>query len=67
MLTYSDLWQHEFKKLVAAELERLVTIVTSPMGPKDHPEYKQIVGQIQGLRKAVELSDDAQTIAQTKA
>ena len=66
MLTYSDLWQHEFKKLVAAELERLADIVMSPMGPKDHPEYKQLVGQIQGLRKAVELAEDAQTIAQTK-
>lgn len=67
MLTYSDLWQHEFKKLIVAELERLTTIITSPMGPKDHAEYKQIVGQVQGLRRAVELSEEAQTIAQSKA
>lgn len=67
MLTYADLWQHEFKKLVEAELVRLVTIITSPMGPKDHSEYKQYVGQIAGLRRAMELSDEAQSIAQTKA
>lgn len=66
MLTYSDLWQHEFKKLILTELERLATIITSPTGPKDHAEYKQYVGQIQGLRRAIELAEEAQTIAQTK-
>lgn len=66
MLTYNDLWQFEFKKLVVAELERLASILTSPKGPKDHSEYKQYVGQIQGLRRAIELSEEAQTIAQNK-
>ena len=66
VLTYNDLWQFEFKKLVTAELERLASIVASPKGPKDHSEYKQYVGQIQGLRRAIELSEEAQTIAQNK-
>lgn len=66
MLTFNDLWQHEFKKLVAAELDRLASILMSPMGAKDHAEYKLLVGQIHGLRRAVELLDEANTVAQNK-
>lgn len=66
MLTYHDLMQHEFRKLVAEELERLVSIVTSPLGAKDYAEYKHCLGQIQGLRRALDLSDEAQILAQRK-
>jgi hypothetical protein len=67
MLTYHDLIQHEFRKLVAEELERLVESITSPLGVKDYAEYKQYLGQIQGLRRALDLSDEAKTLAQHKS
>jgi hypothetical protein len=59
MLTYSDMFEHELRKLIIAEVERLLENAGHGMGVEDYAHYMKIVGQIAGLRRALECCEEA--------
>ena len=61
MLTYNTLFEHEFKKIILAEIERVTDILASGSAI-DYADYKQQVGRIQGLRAALDYCDEASSI-----
>lgn len=63
MLTYQAFFQHELLKLIDQEVERLKESLVHGHSALDYPSYKHHVGMIQGLLKAKELCDDAESIA----
>jgi hypothetical protein len=66
MLTYNSLYEKELVKLIEAEIIRLVDRLSTGAAIEDFSQYKNIVGQIQGLRKIVELNDEVQSILSKK-
>jgi hypothetical protein len=61
MLTYNTLFEHELKKIILAEIERVADVLANG-SPIDYAEYKQQVGRIQGLRAALDYCDEASSI-----
>jgi len=61
MLTYNTLFEHELKKIILAEIERVTDILANGSAI-DYAEYKQQVGRIQGLRAALDYCDEASSI-----
>ena len=66
MLTYNSLLESELKKLIHENIQRAIEKITSPVGVQDFAEYKQLVGRIMGLQLAIELTEEAHRIVQTK-
>ena len=66
MLTYNTLYEKELIKLVEEEIMRLMDRLSTGAAIEDFSQYKNIVGQIQGLRKIVELNDEVQSILSKK-
>jgi len=62
MLTYSDMFEGELRKLINAEIDRLLENVGHGMGVPDYAQYTKIVGEIMGLRRALEFCDEARSI-----
>lgn len=62
MLTYNNLFENTLRKLAEQEIERLTENLVLGLSVTDFSTYREIVGQIAGLRKALELCDEAQTI-----
>lgn len=64
MLTQVAFYQTELRKLLMAEIERRKENIV--MGHRasdfDFPTFKHHVGIIEGLRMALELSEEAETI-----
>ena len=63
MLTYNAFFQHELKKLIELEIDRLADEMISGYSIDDFPSYRHHIGQIKGLRKALELCDEAERLA----
>ena len=63
MLTYQTFYQHELQKLILDEIERRKDNLSRGSSADDFPTYKHQVGIIEGLRLALQLSDDAESIA----
>jgi len=63
MLTYQAFYQHELQKLILDEIERRKDNLSRGSSADDFPAYKHQVGIIEGLRMALQLSDDAESIA----
>jgi hypothetical protein len=59
MLTYSDMFENELKKTIIAEAERLLENAGHGMGVTDYAHYMKLVGEIAGLRKALEFCEEA--------
>jgi hypothetical protein len=55
MLTFSSALEREFKKLVEEEMARVTEIVLAPSNPIDFATYRQLVGRVAGLARAIEL------------
>jgi hypothetical protein len=66
MLTYNSLYEKELVKLVEEEIMRLMDRLSTGAAIEDFAQYKNIVGQIQGLRKIVELNNEVQFILSKK-
>lgn len=66
MLTYNTLYEKELIKLIEEEIMRLMDRLSTGAAIEDFPQYKNIVGQIQGLRKIVELNEEVQSILSKK-
>lgn len=67
MLTRNVLFRAELEKLIEAEIQRLMEIVVVGHATIDFSAYKHQVGVIEGLRVAMELCEQAQTIVDRKA
>jgi hypothetical protein len=63
MLTYSDVFERELRKLITAEIERLLENVGHGMGVADYAHYMKLVGEIASLRRALELCEEARFVA----
>ncbi len=63
MLTYSDVFERELRKIIVAEIDRLLGNLGHGMGVTDHAAYMKIVGEIAGLRRALEACDEARSFA----
>lgn len=63
MQTFNALFQRELNKLVLLEIERLKENLSNGLSTPDFAAYRHQVGVIEGLRKALELSNEAESIA----
>jgi hypothetical protein len=61
MQTYSSLFEKELAKLIVAEIERMQDVLSNGAAT-DYADYRHHVGIIQGLRRALEYCEDAQSI-----
>ena len=66
MLTRNDMFEIELRKLVVAEVERLLENVGHGMGVTDYANYMKIVGEIAGLRKALDACEEARIAVNQK-
>lgn len=64
MLTYESHFEEKLKRLIEDEVDRLKENLTHSITIPDLAHYKEIVGQIMGLRKAIDLCDEANKLAQ---
>jgi uncharacterized protein YaaR (DUF327 family) len=64
MLTYESHFEEMLKRLIDEEIDRLKENLTNSITIPDLAHYKEIVGQIAGLRKAIDLCDEANKLAQ---
>lgn len=62
MLTLNTAFEAELRKLIAEQIERLATNLCGGLSVQDIADYRNQVGQIQGLRKTLEMCEDVQTI-----
>ena len=67
MLTRNVLFRAELEKLIEQEVQRLMENVVVGHATIDFPSYKHQVGVIDGLRLALELCEQAQSIVDRKA
>lgn len=63
MLTFHAQYLYEYKKLLDEEIQRLMEVLLNNHAIPDFPTYKHQIGVIEGLKKALELSDEADAIA----
>ena len=63
MLNYQTFYQSELVKLINAEIDRLKDNLITAHTTMDFSAYKHQVGVIDGLKRALELADEAETIA----
>ncbi len=62
MLTTNTQFEHELKKRIGDEIERLASILIVGTGVTDYSQYRYIAGQIAALQRAsTEFCDDANT------
>jgi hypothetical protein len=63
MQAFNTLLQRELNKLLLSEIERLKENLSNGLSTPDFAAYRHQVGVIEGLRKALELSEEAESIA----
>jgi hypothetical protein len=65
MLTYQSFYQHELRKLIHAEIERLKENLSSGLSTPDFSAYRHQIGVIEGFKVALELMEEAENAANT--
>lgn len=63
MQTFHSRYMAEYKKLIEAEILRLMEHLTTNNVIQDFPAFKNTIGVIEGLKRALEFSDEADAIA----
>lgn len=63
MLTFHASYLHHYKQLIDEALQRVMETVTSNHAITDFSAYKYQVGVLDGLKMALELSEEADAIA----
>lgn len=63
MLTFHSLYVDQYQKLINEEISRLLEVVLSNNAIQDFSSYKYRIGVIDGLKRALELSQEADAIA----
>lgn len=49
-MTFNTQFEHELKKLIKARMVDIADILCAGQVPKDHADYRHLVGQFQALR-----------------
>jgi hypothetical protein len=62
MLTYNQLFENTLRKLIQEEIDRLSENLALGLSVTDFAHYRENVGRITGLKKTLELCDEAQSI-----
>jgi hypothetical protein len=62
VLTTSMVFKTELENLLAKAIEHQVEVMSSPHAVVDFPNYKYHVGIITGLRQALELAEEAESV-----
>lgn len=67
-LTYNAYYKYELEKLLNAEIERIKDYLTTAylIDGFDYAAYRHQVGKIEGLRMALELCEEAESISNGK-
>jgi len=61
--TYQTYYEYELKKILQAEIDRLTATITAEYEVvSDYSSYRYHIGQIKGLRRALELCDEAEAV-----
>lgn len=63
MQTFHSLYRSEFKKLIEEEIQRLMQNLTMNGAIQDFSAFKHTIGVVEGLKKALEYSDEADAVA----
>jgi hypothetical protein len=65
MLTYQTHYQSILKNLLESEIQNMKDTVTQPFSGAipDFSQYRYYIGCIEGLRKALELCEEAEALA----
>ena len=63
MLTYQAFYQSELNRLIKLEIDRLKDNLVTSHSTMDFAGFKHHIGVIEGLRRALELADEAESIA----
>ncbi len=63
MLTFHALYVDQYQKLIEEEISRLLETILSNNAIQDFPSYKYRLGVIDGLKKALEISQEADAVA----
>lgn len=63
MLTYHALYLEQYENLIQDAIQRLLESLTTNYAVTDFAAYKHQIGVIEGLRMALELSKEADAIA----
>jgi len=63
MLTHQAFYQSELARLIKLEIDRLKDNLITAHATLDFAHFKHHVGQIDGLRRALELADEAEAVA----
>ena len=65
--TYQTFYQYELSKLLKEEIDRLTVLITSEYDlVGDYSSYRYHIGQIKGLRRALQLCDEAEAVVNGK-
>jgi len=65
--TYQTFYQYELNKLLQDEIDRLTAVITAEYDlVSDFASYRYHIGQIKGLRRALELCDEAEAVVNGK-
>lgn len=61
-MNLNNLFEHELRKLIEEEINRISEILANGLGVVDYAEYKHHTGQIRALRGVLERCDEVQSI-----
>jgi len=62
VLTTSMVFKTELENLLAKAIETQVEVISAPHAVVDFPNYKYHVGIIAGLRQALEMAEEAESV-----
>ena len=62
MLSYSDFFENELRKLIEAEIYRIMEVLSNDNTVRDIADYRHYTGKISALRNVLELCDEARSI-----
>lgn len=63
MLTHQAFFQHELEKLIRIEIQNLKDNIVTAHSTFDYAALKHHIGIIEGLQRALELCEQAKSIA----
>lgn len=63
MLTFHSIYVDQYQRLIEEEISRLLEVVLSNNAIHDFQTYKYRLGVIDGLKRALEISQEADAIA----
>ena len=62
MLSYSDFFEQELRKLIEEEIIRLLEVLSTGNTVNDISDYRHYTGKIAALRNVFDLCDEARSI-----